>query len=94
MARVGRPFWPDPGGGWPPQGGCGGGAVIANDQEFAMVSRQLQELKARRDKMLREGVAEGFQLHVEVAGVEKMIARLQEEIDTFESSKRGKVTVT
>jgi hypothetical protein len=67
--------------------------VIANDQELAVVSRQLQELKARRDKMLREGVAEGFQLHVEVAGVEKMIARLQEEMDTFENSKRGQVTV-
>ncbi|HEV3085463.1 MAG TPA: hypothetical protein VGY66_37265 [Gemmataceae bacterium] len=67
--------------------------MIANDQELAVVSRQLQELKARRDKMLREGVAEGFQLHVEVAGVEKMIARLQEEMDTFENSKRGQVTV-
>ena len=67
--------------------------MIANDQELAVVSRQLQELKARRNKMLREGVAEGFQLHVEVAGVEKMIARLQEEMDTFENSKRGQVTV-
>ena len=67
--------------------------MIANDQELAVVSRQLQGLKARRDKMLREGVAEGFQLHVEVAGVEKMIARLQEEMDTFENSKRGQVTV-
>ena len=63
--------------------------MIANDQEFAIVSRQLKELKERRDKMLREGVAQGFQLHVEVAGVEKMIARLQEEITVFETSKQA-----
>jgi hypothetical protein len=65
--------------------------MIANDQELAVVTRQLQELRARRDKMLRDGVAEGFQLHVEAAGVEKMIARLQEEVNAFENSKRSKV---
>jgi hypothetical protein len=67
--------------------------MIANDQELAIVSRQLQELKMRRDRMLRDEEAEGFQLHIEVAGVEKMIARLQEEADAFESLKCNKVAV-
>jgi hypothetical protein len=59
--------------------------MIANDQEFAVVSRQLLELKLRRAQLLRDGAADGFQLHIEVTGVEKMIARLQEEIDAFEN---------
>ena len=28
-----------------------------------------------------------FRLHVEVAGIEKMIARLQEEVDEYEKNK-------
>jgi hypothetical protein len=68
--------------------------MIVNEHELEIVSRQIQELKARRDKVLREGVEQGFQLHVEVAGIEKMIARLQEEIDAFDSTKCGQAAVT
>jgi hypothetical protein len=67
--------------------------MIANSGELAVVSRQLQDLKARRDKLLRERASEGLQLHVELAGIEKMIARLQEEVDAFEDSTPGKVAV-
>jgi hypothetical protein len=65
---------------------CGGAPMIANDQERAMVSRQLHELKTQRDNLLRGGNGQPFQLHVELAGLEKMIARLQEEINAYENS--------
>jgi len=61
--------------------------MIANDQEFAVVSQQLEELKRRRDQLLRDGAANGFQLHIEVTGVEKMIARLQDEIADFANQR-------
>ena len=60
--------------------------MITNHQEFAVASRQLEGLKVRRDKMLREREQPGFELHVEVAGFEKMIARLQEEVAAFDIS--------
>jgi hypothetical protein len=60
--------------------------MIANDQELAMVSRQLHELKTQRDNLLCGGNGQPFQLHVEVAGLEKMIVRLQEEINAYENS--------
>jgi hypothetical protein len=61
--------------------------MIANEEEFAAVLRQLQELKLRRDELLRDRAADGLQLHIEVAGVEKMIARLREEIEAFENHR-------
>lgn len=67
--------------------------MIANDEEFAAVSRQVEELKLRRDQLRRDGGADGFQLHIEVAGVEKMIVRLQEEIDAFENLKARTLTL-
>lgn len=60
--------------------------MIANDQEFEIVSRQLQELKAQRDSLLRGPTQTPFQSHVELAGLEKMIARLQGEMDAYEPS--------
>ena len=66
--------------------------MIANDQEFAVVSRQLQELKEQRDGLLRGGNGQPFHLHVEVAGIEKMSARLQAEIDAYENPLREQAT--
>jgi hypothetical protein len=66
------------------------GTNITPEQELAIVARQLQELKARRDRRLADGAADVFQLHVEVAGIEKMNARLQAELDAIESTKRAK----
>lgn len=63
--------------------------MIANDEELGIVCCQLQELKAQRDSLLRAGTEKPFQLHVEVAGMEKMIARLQEEIGAYESRNSG-----
>src|SRR5437899_12592000 len=63
--------------------------MIANDQELGIVFRQRQELKAQRDSLLREGMEKPLQLHVEVAGMEKMIARLREELDAYDSRKSG-----
>ena len=48
-----------------------------------MVSRQLHELKVQRDSLLRGGNGQPFSLHVEVAGIEKMIARLEAEINAY-----------
>jgi hypothetical protein len=67
--------------------------MIANDQELGVVTRQLEELKARRDRTLRDGKADGFQLHIEVTGLEKMIARLQAEVDAFASARGTNVAV-
>jgi hypothetical protein len=41
----------------------------------------------RRDKLLRDGHADGFQLHTEVSGIEKMITRLQEELEQYANHK-------
>ena len=49
--------------------------------------RQLEELKAWRDRVLREPAEDPLHMHVEVVGIEKMIARLQEEIAAYESAK-------
>lgn len=61
--------------------------MIANVQESETVLRQILELKAQRDSLLRDPAANPFQLHVEVAGLEKLAARLQEEIDAFEAGQ-------
>ncbi len=59
--------------------------MIADDQQLGIVSRQLQELKAWRDRVLLEPVEDPLQMRVEVAGIEKMMTRLQEEIAAYES---------
>ena len=61
--------------------------MIANVQELETVLRQVLELKAQRDSLMRDPAANPFQLHVEVTGLEKMAARLQEEIDAFEAAE-------
>ena len=61
--------------------------MISNDQDSAIVSRQLQDLRVQRDQLLGGKVDGAFQTHVEVAGIEKMIARLQDEIDAYSQSK-------
>jgi len=60
--------------------------MIGNEQEFEIVCQHLQELKRQRDAILR-GSGDTFRSHVETAGIEKMIARLQEEIDEYEKNK-------
>jgi hypothetical protein len=60
--------------------------MIGNEQEFEIVSEQLQELKGQRDSILG-GSGDTFRSHVEIAGIEKMIARLQEEIDEYKKSR-------
>ena len=61
--------------------------MIANDQELETVLRQFQELTSQRDSLLREPAPNPFQLHVELTGLEKLMARLQEEIDAFEAAQ-------
>lgn len=68
--------------------------MITNAQEFDTVSRQLQELNAQRDALLRDPRANPFQLHVEVAGVEKMMARLQDEINAFEADQARSIRLS
>jgi ribosome-binding protein aMBF1 (putative translation factor) len=65
--------------------------MIANDQELAIVSRQVAELSARRDRVLQTASERPFQAHIETAGLEKMIARLQEEIQAYQDAKAGEV---
>ena len=65
--------------------------MIANEQQRAMVSRQLGELEAWRDRVLHDTTQSPFQTRVEAAGIEKMIARLQEEIEAYESAKAGQI---
>ena len=60
--------------------------MITNDQEFENVLCQLQELRSQRDALLRDSAVNPFQLHIEVSGVEKMMARLQDEINAFETA--------
>lgn len=54
--------------------------MIANEQQRAIVSRQLGELKEWRDRVLHDSAPSPFRVRVEAAGIEKMVARLQEEI--------------
>jgi DNA-binding XRE family transcriptional regulator len=65
--------------------------MIANDQELAIVARQLDQLKTQREKVLELASEKPFQARVEAAGIEKMIARLEEEIEAYEGAKAGRV---
>jgi len=65
--------------------------MIANEQQRAIVSRQLEELEAWRDQVLHESPQTPFQTQVEAAGIEKMMARLQEEISDYESARAGEI---
>ena len=65
--------------------------MIANEQQRVIVSRQLGELEAWRDRVLHDTTQSPFQTRVESAGIEKMIARLQEEIEAYESAKAGQI---
>jgi ribosome-binding protein aMBF1 (putative translation factor) len=65
--------------------------VIANEQQLAIVCRQLEELKRRRDPRPLEAPESAFQSRVEGAGIEKMIARLEGEIRAYENAKAGQV---
>ena len=65
--------------------------MIANEQQRVIVSRQLGELEAWRDRVLHDTTQSPFQTRVEAAGIEKMIARLQEEIEAYESAKAGQI---
>ena len=65
--------------------------MIANEQQRVIVSRQLGELEAWRDRLLHDSTRSPFQTRLEAAGIEKMIARLQEEIEAYESAKAGQI---
>jgi ribosome-binding protein aMBF1 (putative translation factor) len=65
--------------------------MIANEQQRTIVSRQLGELEEWRDRALHETTQSPFQIQVEAASIEKMIARLQEEIEAYESAKAGQI---
>src|SRR5262249_4286116 len=65
--------------------------MIANDQQLTIVSRQLNELTAWRNRLLQEPSTNRFQTQLEVAGIEKMIARLQEEVTAYEEARGGHV---
>ena len=63
--------------------------MITNDREFQSVLCQLQELRSQRDTLLRDSAVNPFQLHIEVSGMEKMMARLQDEINAFEAEQQS-----
>jgi hypothetical protein len=63
--------------------------VIANDQQLAIVSRQLRELEAWRDQVLERKTLKPFQKRITVMGIERMIERLQEEVHEYESARSG-----
>jgi ribosome-binding protein aMBF1 (putative translation factor) len=65
--------------------------VIANEQQRAIVSHQLQELEEWRERVLRASSQSPFQTQVEAAGIGKMMARLQEEIEAYETAKAGQI---
>ena len=65
--------------------------MIANEQQRVIVSRQLGELKAWRDRVLHDTTQSPFQTRVEVAGIDKMIGRLQEEIEAYKSAMAGHI---
>ena len=66
--------------------------MIANDQELQSVLRQLQELRLQRDRLLHDSGVNPFQLHIEVSGLEKMLARLQDEVDASASIPSQRLT--
>lgn len=61
--------------------------MIENATAYEVVTEQIEELKARRDHLLHEEGRDAFMLHVEVASIEKMIARLEREIAEYEQTR-------
>lgn len=58
--------------------------MIENATAYVIVTEQVEELKTRRDHLLHEEGRDPFMLHVEVASIEKMLARLEREIAEYE----------
>jgi DNA-binding XRE family transcriptional regulator len=65
--------------------------MIANDQQLTTVARQIRELRDWRERVLEEPSAAAFQKQIEAAGIETMIIRLQEEVETYEAARAGRV---
>src|SRR5205823_3484544 len=57
------------------------------------VVRQLADLKEWRDRLLHTTDRSAFEVHTVVSGIERMMARLQREIDAYQSAKSGKLPV-
>ena len=61
--------------------------AIENDVTLGIVRKQVDELKAWRDRVLHEPGRDPFMLHITVAGIEKKIAHLEREIGEYEQAR-------
>ena len=59
--------------------------MISNDAELATVEQQLRELRSRKERTLADKLRDPFSVDLVVSGFEKMIARLQAEVDEYEA---------
>ena len=64
--------------------------MIGNDQQLAAARSELTQLEARlREIDERDESLTSFQVQLEQTGVRKMISRIEEEVEAYESARSG-----
>jgi hypothetical protein len=63
--------------------------MIVNDQQLGVVATQLADLEEWRDRLLNATDRSAFEVHTVVSGIERMMARLQREMNDYQSTKAG-----
>lgn len=61
--------------------------MIANEQELSEVKAQIAELNERLQAVFKSQNLSHFEAHVTATGYDKMIAKLQREIDSYAANR-------
>ena len=59
--------------------------MIQTDQELAIAKEQIEYLRQSRDSIFERNEGTPFMMHLSANGFERMMARLQSEVDEYES---------
>ena len=59
--------------------------MIQNDQELTIAKQQIESLRQSRDAIFERNEGTAFTMHLAANGFERMMARLQSEVDEYES---------
>lgn len=60
--------------------------MIQNDRELSLAKEQIESLRQSRDRIFERNEGTPFTMHLAANGFERMMARLQAEVDQYESS--------
>ncbi len=58
--------------------------MIQNEQELSIAKEQIETLRRDRDAIFERNEGTPFSMHLAANGFERMMARLQDEVDEYE----------